>query len=291
MTNHDSDAIHANPIEIAMINGAKEIRIRKRSTTVNLLSKEIITVSIQKIQNQQDKLQKDVSAVEDNFSVGIIKQIKVNGIRELATPNLVEGLTVYGEKLVKIDDEEYRIWDPFRSKLAPALKKGLRDFPIGFGDKILYLGASTGTTVSHVSDLVGNKGLVFAVEPAVRVARELIENVASRRKNVIPIIEDARRPESYFSIFGTVDLVYCDIAQSDQTEIAIKNCNAFLKNKGIMLVVIKTRSIDVTMSPRSVVAMESDKLRNNDFVINQTIDLEPFDKDHALIHATYSPTK
>jgi fibrillarin-like pre-rRNA processing protein len=225
--------------------------------------------------------------VEDNLSIGIIKQIKVNGIRELATPNLVEGLTVYGEKLVKIDDEEYRIWDPFRSKLAAALKKGLRDFPIGFGDKILYLGASTGTTVSHVSDLVGNKGLVFAVEPAVRVARELIENVASRRKNVIPIIEDARRPESYFSIFGTVDLVYCDIAQSDQTEIAIKNCNAFLKNNGIMLVVIKTRSIDVTMSPRSVVAMESDKLRNNDFVINQTIDLDPFDKDHALIHATY----
>lgn len=229
--------------------------------------------------------------MEDNFFAGTIKQIKVNGIRELATPNLVEGLTVYGEKLVKIDDEEYRIWDPFRSKLAAALKKGLRDFPIGFGDKILYLGASTGTTVSHVSDLVGNKGLVFAVEPAVRVARELIENVASRRKNVIPIIEDARRPESYFSIFGTVDLVYCDIAQSDQTEIAIKNCKAFLKNKGIMLVVIKTRSIDVTMSPRSVVAMESDKLRNNDFVINQTIDLEPFDKDHALIHATYSPTK
>jgi fibrillarin-like pre-rRNA processing protein len=137
--------------------------------------------------------------VEDNFSEGIIKQIKVNGIRELATPNLVEGLTVYGEKLVKIDDEEYRIWDPFRSKLAASLKKGLRDFPIGFGDKILYLGASTGTTVSHVSDLVGNKGLVFAVEPAVRVARELIEKVASRRKNVIPIIEDARRPESYFS--------------------------------------------------------------------------------------------
>jgi fibrillarin-like pre-rRNA processing protein len=266
-------------------------RNKKKIDHSEIAQQRNFTASIQKIQNQQDKLQKDVSAVEDNFSVGIIKQIKVNGIRELATPNLVEGLTVYGEKLVKIDDEEYRIWDPFRSKLAAALKKGLRDFPIGFGDKILYLGASTGTTVSHVSDLVGNKGLVFAVEPAVRVARELIENVASRRKNVIPIIEDARRPESYFSIFGTVDLVYCDIAQSDQTEIAIKNCNAFLKNKGIMLVVIKTRSIDVTMSPRSVVAMESDKLRNNDFVINQTIDLEPFDKDHALIHATYSPTK
>lgn len=217
-----------------------------------------------------------------------VKQIKVNGIREYATPNLVRGLTVYGEKLVKLDDEEYRIWDPFRSKLAAAMRKGLRDFPLKYGDKVLYLGASTGTTVSHVSDLIGNKGLVFAVEPAVRVARELIENVASKRKNVIPIIQDARRPESYFSVFGNVDLVYCDIAQSDQTEIAIKNCNNFLKKEGILLIVIKTRSIDVTMSPHSVVVRESEKLRKNNFHINQTINLDPFDKDHALIHATYS---
>jgi fibrillarin-like pre-rRNA processing protein len=195
---------------------------------------------------------------------------------------------VYGEKLVKLDDEEYRIWDPFRSKLAAAMRKGLRDFPLKYGDKVLYLGASTGTTVSHVSDLIGNKGLVFAVEPAVRVARELIENVASKRKNVIPIIQDARRPESYFSVFGNVDLVYCDIAQSDQTEIAIKNCNNFLKKEGILLIVIKTRSIDVTMSPHSVVVRESEKLRKNNFHINQTINLDPFDKDHALFHATYS---
>jgi fibrillarin-like pre-rRNA processing protein len=219
-----------------------------------------------------------------------LKQIKVNGIREFATPNLVAGSNVYGEKLVKFDDEEFRIWDPFRSKLAAALKRGLRDFPVRPGDKILYLGASTGTTVSHISDIVGNKGLVFAVEPAVRVARELIENVASRRKNVIPIIEDARRPDNYFSVFGAVDLVYCDIAQSDQTDIAIKNCRAFLKNKGIMLIIIKTRSIDVTMNPNSVVAKESEKLRQNNFGINQTINLNPFDKDHALIHATYSPS-
>jgi fibrillarin-like pre-rRNA processing protein len=218
-----------------------------------------------------------------------VKQIKVNGIREYATPNLVRGLTVYGEKLVKLDDEEYRIWDPFRSKLAAAMRKGLRDFPVKYGDKVLYLGASTGTTVSHVSDLIGSKGLVFAVEPAVRVARELIENVASKRKNVIPIIQDARRPESYFSVFGNVDLVYCDIAQSDQTEIAIKNCNNFLKNRGILLIVIKTRSIDVTMSPHSVIVRESEKLRKSNFHINQTINLDPFDKDHALIHASYSP--
>ena len=161
-----------------------------------------------------------------------VKQIKVNGIREYATPNLVRGLTVYGEKLVKLDDEEYRIWDPFRSKLAAAMRKGLRDFPLNYGDKVLYLGASTGTTVSHVSDLIGNKGLVFAVEPAVRVARELIENVASKRKNVIPIIQDARRPESYFSVFGNVDLVYCDIASQTKQKSPSRIAITFLKMKG-----------------------------------------------------------
>ena len=208
---------------------------------------------------------------------------------ELATPNLVEGVTVYGERLIKIDGDEYRAWDPFRSKLAAALKKGLKNLPVHYGSKVLYLGASTGTTVSHVSDLVGNAGLVFAVEPAVRVARELIENVASKRKNIIPIIEDARRPQSYFSVFGNLDLVYCDIAQSDQTEIAIKNCNAYLKSNGILLIIIKTRSIDVTMRPKSVISMESNKLKKSKFDVNQIINLEPFDKDHALIHATYIP--
>ncbi len=120
------------------------------------------------------------------------------------------------------------------------------------------------------------------------MARELIENVASKRKNVVPVIEDARRPDSYFSVFGHVDLVYCDVAQPDQTDIAIKNCKVFLKNKGIMLLVIKTRSIDVTMSPRSIVTRESEKLERNKFYINQTINLDPFDKDHSLIDATFT---
>src|SRR5919206_163922 len=154
--------------------------------------------------------------------------ISINGEKNAATLNLVKGDSVYGEKLVKYAGEEYRIWDPFRSKLAAALKKGMKNMPIKNGSKILYLGASTGTTVSHVSDIVGPSGIVFAVEPATRVARELIENVASKRKNVVPIVEDARKPRSYFSIFGKVDVVYCDIAQPDQTEIALGNCGAHL---------------------------------------------------------------
>jgi fibrillarin-like pre-rRNA processing protein len=165
----------------------------------------------------------------------------------------------------------------------------MKNMPIKNGTKVLYLGASTGTTVSHVSDIVGNSGMVFAVEPATRVARELIQNVASNRKNVVPIIEDARKPDSYFSVFGKIDVVYCDIAQPDQTDIAIANCRAYLKKGGVMLLVIKTRSIDVTMEPKAVVNQEAARLEKNGFSIQQILNLEPFDKDHGMIYCTYGP--
>lgn len=213
-----------------------------------------------------------------------IRWISVAGEKHVATLNLVPGDSVYGEKLVKQDGEEYRLWDPFRSKLAGALKKGLKNMPIKNGSKVLYLGASTGTTVSHVSDIVGNSGIVFAVEPATRVARELIENVAAKRKNVVPVIEDARRPHSYFSVFGKVDVVYCDIAQPDQTEIAIANCSAYLKPGGAMILLVKTQSIDVTRDPNAVIAQEARKLEKAGFTIGQILKLEPFDKDHGLIY-------
>jgi fibrillarin-like pre-rRNA processing protein len=218
-----------------------------------------------------------------------IRWISVAGEKHVATLNLVKGTNVYGEKLVRQDGEEYRLWDPFRSKLAASLKKGMKNMPIKNGTKVLYLGASTGTTVSHVSDIVGNSGMVFAVEPATRVARELIQNVASNRKNVVPIIEDARKPDSYFSVFGKIDVVYCDIAQPDQTDIAIANCRAYLKKGGVMLLVIKTRSIDVTMEPKAVVNQEAARLEKNGFSIQQILNLEPFDKDHGMIYCTYGP--
>jgi fibrillarin-like pre-rRNA processing protein len=216
-----------------------------------------------------------------------IRWITVSGEKSAATLNLVKGDSVYGEKLVRYEGDEYRLWDPFRSKLAAALKKGMKNMPIKNGTKVLYLGASTGTTVSHVSDIVGPSGIVFAVEPATRVARELIENVASKRKNVIPILEDARKPNSYFAVFGKVDVVYCDIAQPDQTEIAIANCLAYLKQDGIMLLVIKTRSIDVIKEPRAVIMQEAIKLEKSGFSIEQILTLDPFDKDHGMIYCTF----
>jgi fibrillarin-like pre-rRNA processing protein len=215
--------------------------------------------------------------------------ISIHGEKQIATLNLVKGIDVYGEKLVKYDGEEYRVWDPFRSKLAGALQNGLAELPVMNKSKVLYIGASTGTTVSHISDIVGINGLVFAVESSSRVGRELLENLASKRENIVPILEDARKPRSYFSVFGTVDVLYCDIAQPDQTEIAIANCFVYLKPNGALLLVVKTRSINVLLNPKTVIAQEAKKLENSKFSIKQIIDLEPFDKDHALIRAIYQP--
>ncbi|HEY7109157.1 MAG TPA: fibrillarin-like rRNA/tRNA 2'-O-methyltransferase [Nitrososphaeraceae archaeon] len=205
----------------------------------------------------------------------------------LATLNLDQGKSLYGERLINVQGHEFRLWDPFRSKLAAALTKGL-DIDLKPNTRVLYLGASTGTTVSHISDIVGTNGRIFAVESSSRVGRELIANVSSRRNNVIPIITDARKPRSYFSIYDTIDMVYCDIAQPDQTEIAIDNCHVYLKHGGVLLLVIKTRSIDVTMDPRKVVKREIRKLEYDNFKNLQVVNLDPFDKDHAFVYALFS---
>ncbi len=212
--------------------------------------------------------------------------VKTEGEKKLATENLVPGNQVYKEKLVLKKGIEYRVWDPFRSKLAASIMKDLEEFPFQEKSSVLYLGVSTGTTISHISDIVGPKGIIFGVEHASRVARDFLDRVASHRKNIIPIIQDARQPQDYSSVYNKMDIVYCDIAQPDQTEIAISNCKLYLKNNGYLFLVIKTRSIDVTQPPKKIIADELKKLRT-DFQILQQIDLHPYDKDHAMIIAKY----
>jgi fibrillarin-like pre-rRNA processing protein len=210
--------------------------------------------------------------------------LEKGGRREVLTRNLVPGARTYGEDLVRIEGKEYRAWDPFRSKLGGAIIKGLEEDVIREGDKVLYLGTSTGTTPSHVSDIVGQKGIVIGVESSMRVGREFVENVAKHRKNVVPYIADARSTEKFGSL-GRVDVVYCDIAQPDQTEIAVANCERNLKRGGRLLLIVKARSIDVVKDPREVFKAERNKLEKSGFMVEKIIELSPFDKDHALISA------
>ena len=210
---------------------------------------------------------------------------QVEGEKKLATENLMPGNQVYNEKLLDVKGVEYRIWNPFRSKLAASIMNGLKDFPFNKKSDVLYLGVSTGTTISHISDIVGQDGIIFGVEHATRVARDFLDRVASHRKNIVPIIQDARKPEEFFSVYKKVDVVYVDIAQPDQTDIAIENCKLYLKSRGYLFLIIKTRSIDVTKDPKRVIKNEIKKLESL-FEIKQTIDLQPYDKDHAMVVAT-----
>jgi len=211
---------------------------------------------------------------------------QIDGEKKLATENLIPKNQVYNEKLVKIKGTEYRIWNPFRSKLAATIMNGLRDFPFMQKSSVLYLGVSTGTTISHISDIVGQNGIIFGVEHTSRVARDFLDRVASHRKNIIPIIQDARKPQEYFSVFKKVDVAYVDIAQPDQTDIAIDNCKMYLKSNGYLFLVIKTRSIDVTKDPKKVISNEIKKLEPL-FEIKQIINLQPYDKDHAIVIAVF----
>ena len=136
---------------------------------------------------------------EDNQSFFWIKS---EGEKKLATENLVPGNQVYKEKLVVKKGTEYRLWDPFRSKLAAAIINELEYFPFKNKSKVIVLGASTGTTVSHISDIVGPNGIVFGVEHASRVARDFLDRVASHRKNIIPILTRCKKTKRvFFSIW------------------------------------------------------------------------------------------
>ena len=221
-----------------------------------------------------------------NFE-GVYQVTLEDGTRRIASKNLVPGRNVYGERLIKHKKTEYRLWDPFRSKIAAAIIKGLKSLPIKAGCKVLYLGAASGTTASHVSDIVGENGHVFCIEFAPRPLKELINNVCRFRPNMSPILADARFPEKYANLIEKVDVVYCDIAQPEQAQILVNNAKIFLKKNGWIMLAIKARSIDVTKEPSEVYKREITILESNGFQIHQVIHLEPYDKDHAMILAQY----
>lgn len=209
-----------------------------------------------------------------------------DGSRRLATKNLAPEMSVYGEALIKDGEAEYRTWDAYRSKLAAAILRNLGSLPIQQGTCVLYLGSASGTTASHVSDIVGLQGRLYCVEFAQRSMRELIDSLCEHRSNVYPILADARLPEKYKALVNPVDVIYSDVAQPEQAKILADNADSFLKPKGSALIAIKSRSVDVTMEPTDVFKQEIEVLRARRFKVLQTVRLEPYEKDHALILVT-----
>ncbi|MFW9798235.1 MAG: fibrillarin-like rRNA/tRNA 2'-O-methyltransferase [Candidatus Thorarchaeota archaeon] len=206
-----------------------------------------------------------------------------NDRTSLCTESLAPGISVYGEKLISHGNKEYRIWSTRRSKLSAAIKNGLSEMPIQPGSKILYLGAASGTTVSHCSDIIGNNGIVYAVEFSERTARELI-HLAATRRNIIPIVDDARHPTRYASIVaGPIEVVYQDVAQPNQATILYENLKTFCSFGAWGMLAIKARSIDSTSDLDKIYSKEISTLDRLGLQIVDNIDLSPLEKDHRLI--------
>ena len=217
--------------------------------------------------------------MKENRLKGVWEEKKGKKV-SLYTKNLTPRKQVYGERLIKIGKEEFREWNPKRSKLGAALAKGISQMGIKPGSVVLYLGAASGTTVSHVSDIVGKEGFVFAVEFSPVVTRKLVF-LCEERKNIAPILEDANHPERYKDYVSEVDVVFQDVSQRNQVSIFLKNYNAFLKKGGFGLLALKARSIDVTKKPKQVFNEVMKELEANTTVVDYRV-LEPYEKDHCL---------
>ncbi|KOS17258.1 rRNA 2'-O-methyltransferase fibrillarin [Escovopsis weberi] len=229
--------------------------------------------------------------------VFVVRGGKEDGI---ATRNMVPGESVYGEKRISVDETvqnddgtttttkiEYRLWNPFRSKLCAAIAGGADDIYIRPGSRVLYLGGASGTSVSHVSDVVGPTGFVYAVEFSNRSGRDLVA-MASKRPNVVPIVEDARQPQRYRMIVPMVDVIFADVAQPDQARIVGMNANWFLKVGGGVVISIKANCIDSTAPAAEVFASEVQKMRGEGIKPKFQLTLEPFERDHCLVAGQYN---
>jgi fibrillarin-like pre-rRNA processing protein len=200
--------------------------------------------------------------------------------KQIFTESLIRGDKSFTKLLIKSGKKEFREWNPYRSKPAAAIMNGLKTLPLRKSMKILYLGISFGTTASFFSDLIGRDGVIYGVEISERSMREL-NQVAERRKNIVPILADARKPQDYPWI-EPMDLVYQDVATNDQSEIIIRNAERFLKKDGYAMIVIKARSIDVTKPPKKIYKQELEKLRKRLKILDK-VELDPYEKDHLLV--------
>jgi len=189
------------------------------------------------------------------------------------------GKRVYGERLVNIDGLEYREWSPNRSKLSAYLCSGGECFPFNEKSSVLYLGAASGTTASHISD-VAVSGKVYCIEISQRSFRDLV-NVCESRKNMMPILGDAAVPEGYGFAAENVDVVYQDVAQKGQADMLADNMEHFSARYG--MVAVKARSEDVTARPERIFEKAKERLTERGMKILDVRSLEPFEKAHAMI--------
>ncbi|TKX82221.1 fibrillarin-like rRNA/tRNA 2'-O-methyltransferase [Halorubrum sp. SD626R] len=201
-----------------------------------------------------------------------VERREIAGETRLAT----RGDPVYGEPTA----DGWRAWDPERSKLGGMLELGF-DTGLTGGETVLYLGAASGTTVSHVADFAGP---TYAVEFAPRPARDLLD-AAEPRDRLFPLLKDARKPETYAHVVeADIDAVVQDVATRGQATVAARNAR-FLAEDGRLLLAVKARSEDATADPDEVFETALDELRET-YEVLETSRLDRYHEDHLGVVAT-----
>ena len=200
-----------------------------------------------------------------------VERREFDGREALAT----EGPTVSDEPSIG----GWRRWNPDRSKVGAMLEHGM-DHRLSGVERVLYLGAASGTTVSHVADFAGP---TYAVEFAARPMRDLVA-VAEDRQRLFPLLKDARKPETYAHVVEPVDVLTQDVATRGQAEVALAN-RQFLDDDGRLLMAIKARSEDVTADPETVFDEVVATLEEG-YEITDRRRLEPYHDDHLGVVAT-----
>jgi fibrillarin-like pre-rRNA processing protein len=201
--------------------------------------------------------------------------------RDLYTVNRTPGTKVYGETLSTVDGVEYRVWDPFHSKLAAFLLKGAPADVLGRPRTVLYLGAAHGTTVSHLSDL-WPEATIFAIEKSPTSFARLLA-LARQRPGLVPILADAQLPERYQADVGAVELLYQDIAQRNQAGIFAENARACLSPRGRGVLMLKVRSVTQQRPTATVVREARGALSAARLTVAYETPLTPFSREHVAL--------
>jgi fibrillarin-like rRNA methylase len=211
--------------------------------------------------------------------------------RNLWTRNAVKGISVRGERRKRDGRIEWRRWDPTRSKVAAAILR-TREEPSSLlptpGSTCLYLGASSGGTVSHIHDFVcgaenHHGGQLVAVEISPRMVRDLVK-LSDRRPGLVPVLGDARKPEQIAAfIRGKANWIHQDLSIADQAETFVKMATSFLAPGGIGLLSLKAASERASEGDDNSRFQKAEQiLRDSDLVFQERMDLKGLEEQHVV---------
>ena len=229
-----------------------------------------------------------------NKSKQIVWGVRKEG-RSLWTRNAVKGISVRGERRKRDGRIEWRRWDPTRSKVAAAILR-TRVEPSSLlptpGSTCLYLGASSGGTVSHIHDFVcgadnHHGGQLVAVEISPRMVRDLVK-LSDSRPGLVPVLGDARKPEQVAPfIREKASWIHQDLSIADQAETFVKIATSFLAPDGIGLLSLKAASERSSEGDDNSRFQKAEQiLRDSDLVFQERMDLKGLEEQHVVFSCT-----